>query len=100
MSRCVVVNKYKTEYDIDIQRGTKWGNPHKNMPLTQALAMYEIHFINMLNDGIITVDELKSMAGKRLGCTCKPKACHGDTIARAVNYYNKVETTTLAFLEN
>ncbi|MGL5583699.1 MAG: DUF4326 domain-containing protein [Cetobacterium sp.] len=100
MKRCVVVNKYKSDYDIDIQRGTKYGNPYKNMPRTQALAMYEVHFIDMLKTGVITVDELKAMAGKRLGCTCKPQCCHGDTIARAVNYFNGIKEPTLNFLEN
>lgn len=34
-------------------------------------------------DGI-TLDELRALDGKTLGCFCAPKACHGDVLAQAV----------------
>ncbi|QQM13969.1 hypothetical protein ABNavy71_233 [Acinetobacter phage AB-Navy71] len=89
---CRVVNKYSSEYDINIQRGTIWGNPftveeHGN----QAIPLFKAYFINLIKDGKITRNHLEVLRGQRLGCTCKPKACHGDIIATVVNKLFKDE---------
>lgn len=84
---CVVVNIKNDEYDVLIQRGTKWGNPYGTIHHTrdEAINLYKKHLQNKIKDGKITIDDLKSLRGKRLGCSCKPKRCHGDVLADLVN---------------
>ncbi|MFP9166691.1 DUF4326 domain-containing protein [Enterococcus faecalis] len=38
-----------------------------------------------MKSGEITKAHLEPLRGMRLGCTCKPKPCHGDIIAHIVN---------------
>lgn len=84
-SPCRVVNRYKEDYDVYIGRGTKWGNPHKDMPRAKAIALYKETFKQWLRDGTITLDDLRELQGMRIACSCKPQPCHGDIIAKAVN---------------
>jgi len=79
-----VVNKHHEDYDVLIQRGTKWGNPYKEGSLDYKLSMFSEYFLNQIRSGHITYDDLKELRGKRLGCSCKPKRCHGDFIAECV----------------
>lgn len=46
----------------------------------KAIALYREYFLKRLRvdpEFAVRVEELR---GKRLGCFCKPKACHGDII--------------------
>lgn len=83
---CTVVNKYRETYDIDITRNGKWGNPFslKRMKdnLELCLEYYEIYLDQQITLGRLDPSELK---GKKLGCVCKPKKCHGDILAEYVN---------------
>ena len=38
----------------------------------------------MIDCNKITIDDLLSLDGKRLGCYCKPKPCHGDVLVELV----------------
>lgn len=86
-----VVNKYKEPYDIYIGRGSIWGNP---FPINEAtgdtrevvIEKYRAHLFKQVMRGEITVQQLLELDGKTLGCFCKPKACHGDVIAAAVEW--------------
>lgn len=82
---CVVVNKYKSDFDIDIQRGTKYGNPFYKGTRGENILNFIPWFQDQIRTGVITIDELRAMRGKRLGCTCAPLPCHGDYIAHCVN---------------
>ena len=53
--------------------------------------MHKIYFYQQIRDKVITRDHLETLRGMRLGCTCKPKKCHGDTIAEIVNKLFKDE---------
>lgn len=91
---CIVVNKYKEDYDVYIGRGTVWGNWYSHLPETKAkyktenreesVEKHKDQLRGQIRSGEITIDMLKALNGKRLGCFCKPKSCHGDTIALAV----------------
>jgi hypothetical protein len=65
--------------DVKIDRTTKWGNPFKLSKYTreQSLKLYEPYFVKTL---LQDLDELSG--AKRLGCFCKPLACHGDIIKK------------------
>lgn len=83
-----VVNKYREPYDVYIGRGSKWGNPFSHLEGTkaefmvdsreEAIKAYE-EYLRFRPDLMADLHELR---GKRLGCFCKPKACHGDVLAR------------------
>lgn len=89
-TRCV--NKYKEDYDVYIGRGSKWGNPFTSKPVGQtkaahqcnsreeAVAAYEHYLRN--NEALLYA--LRELIGMRLGCFCKPKACHGDVLVKLV----------------
>jgi len=86
---CQVVNKYKSDYDVDIQRGTIWGNPFSDSDRAHNIARYKPYIIKKIKSGDITIEMLKSLRGKRLGCTCHPLPCHGDIIVAIVNKLTK-----------
>lgn len=86
---CKVVNKYKEPYDIYIGRGSIWGNPYvigQDGSRDEVIAKYKEHLKSQIRSGQITVNQLKQLNGKVLGCFCKPKACHGDVIVLAVEW--------------
>lgn len=85
MQFCTVVNKYKEPFDVYIGRGSKWGNPFKPLDSSDSernrvCDAYEDWFWKT-----DLPDQLHELKGKRLGCFCKPKRCHGDFLARCVN---------------
>ena len=82
-----VVNKHKEKYDVYIGRGSLFGNPYevgRDGTLEQVLVRYKTWFNFLLNDKKF-VKELEKLRGKRIGCFCKPKPCHGDIIAEYLN---------------
>lgn len=84
---CRVVNVKHEPCDIMIQRGSIWGNPYRASEYgrKEALRLYKPWLINQIRTGKITRKDLESLRGKRLGCGCKPKKCHGDILAYLVN---------------
>lgn len=73
---------------IYIGRGSKFGNPYRigvHGNRETVINKYEIHLNNLLDDGIITVNELADMYGFDLVCFCKPLPCHGDVLMRYIN---------------
>lgn len=94
-----VVNKYKDEYDVYIGRGSVWGNPFSHLPETkaqyivkdrdQSVSAYRHYLWHQMDQGFITIEMLRNLNGKRLGCFCKPQACHGDIIVKAVEWAMK-----------
>lgn len=89
MYMCVVVNKYKSQYDVYIGRGSIWGNPFvmsNESQRAEVIAKYKKHLWNQIQSGEITKQDLIALNGKRLGCFCAPKPCHGDVIKDAVNW--------------
>jgi hypothetical protein len=82
-----VVNLRHEEYDVLIARPSKWGNPFqigRDGSREQVIKMYEIH-LRHRPDLLAALPEL---AGKRLGCRCKPEACHGDVLVKLLRELN------------
>ena len=91
---CTVVNKYKSAYDVYIGRGSIWGNPfiaatRSEVDRAIVIAKHKQYLWNQIKKSEITIDQLKALHGKRLGCFCKPKTCHGDNIVAAVEWAMK-----------
>lgn len=95
----IVVNKYKSEYDVYGGRGSVWGNPFSNLPETKALyktnsreesiEKYKPYLWHQMKEGFITHDMLRGLKGKRVSCYCKPKDCHLDVVAAAVEWVTR-----------
>lgn len=81
----VVVNRYKEPFDVYIGRGSPWGNPYtvEEFGREQYISMYRKFLWDSISQGVISKEDILSLSGARLGCFCKPKACHGDVIVSA-----------------
>lgn len=83
--QCTVVNKLEQPFDVYIGRGSKWGNLFvmrnpSDEERDRVCDLYEDYFwISGLQS------QLKELKGRRLGCYCAPKRCHGDFLAKLVN---------------
>lgn len=91
---CKVVNKYKEPYDVYIGRGSMWGNPFRMedksaLERLRVIEEYRKYLVQQIKNGGVTIEQLKQLNGKTLGCYCKPKDCHGDVIVRAVSWAMK-----------
>jgi hypothetical protein len=75
---------------VYIGRGSKWGNPYTHLDSRyvgtvkvstreEAVESYE-RYVKSRPD--LMEAARKELRGKVLGCFCKPKACHGDVLAR------------------
>jgi hypothetical protein len=74
---------------VYIGRGSKWGNPypmngHSDAERQRVINQYRDHLWKQIESGMISKEDLISLDGYKLGCFCKPKACHGDVIVKAV----------------
>lgn len=85
-----------TEHYEYIGRGSYWGNPHSMFetfeesdedPREAVIRMYKYDFDY---DKFLNIDKSKvyELAGKRLGCFCKPQSCHGDVLADYLNQWD------------
>jgi len=80
--RTRVVNKNNEWYDVYIGRGSKFGNPYeigKDGTREEVIEKYREWFNKKIKKVRFRKEVLK-LRGKKLGCYCSPKACHGDVI--------------------
>ena len=78
-----VVNINYEYCDVFIGRPSKWGNPFKigtDGTRTEVIKLYRKHVID---SGLI--NDIGDLRDKKLGCFCKPKACHGDVLVELCN---------------
>jgi len=81
----------KYEY---IGRGSYWGNPYSmyedgdDRDEVIRKFKYDFDFEKFPNKD---KSEVYKLAGKRLGCFCKPEACHGDVLADFLNSWDDGE---------
>jgi hypothetical protein len=92
----VVVNLKHDEYDVYIGRAGKgqdgyFGNPHTmgyvycshckgHHDRDTSIAAFKKDFLSRVNNDREFLRRVLTLRGKRLGCFCKPLACHGDVI--------------------
>lgn len=82
------VNLRVEEYDIYIGRPSKWGNPFvigKHGGRDEVIQKYK----DYVQSKPELMGSLHELEGKRLGCYCKPAACHGDVLAGLANALKK-----------
>ncbi len=84
-------NRSSTSTYEYIGRGSYWGNPHsmfENGDTREEVIRkyeYDFQFDKFPNKA---KDKVFELAGKRLGCFCKPYPCHGDVLAGFLNSYD------------
>ena len=90
-----VVNLYRDDYDVYIGRKGKgkdgyFGNPFDMRDFTreECISRFKEHFLSRVKTDSLFRMKVLDLRGKRLGCFCKPNACHGDVI---VEWINKME---------
>lgn len=77
-----------------IGRGSYWGNPYSmyedgdDREEVIRKFKYDFDFEKFPNKD---KSEVYKLAGKRLGCFCKPEACHGDVLADFLNSWDDGE---------
>lgn len=88
----LVVNRRTEKYDVYIGRGSPFGNPFgvKKTDLVTFIVQNRETAILLYEAWLLEDDELvarvkRELRGKVLGCYCRPKACHGDVLARIAN---------------
>lgn len=83
-----VVHFKRDNYDVYIGRPSIWGNPFSHLensiakfrvPYSEVIPRYE-QWLRSQPELVARVK--RELRGKVLGCWCKPKACHGDVLAR------------------
>jgi hypothetical protein len=98
MTRTQAVNLKREAYDVYIGRAGRgqkgvFGNPvaigrkcpecekvHKDGGST--LGCFRKYFFRRLEEDTEFKSEVLALKGKKLGCFCKPKPCHGDVIVK------------------
>jgi len=86
--KTTIHNKYKEQYDVYIGRPSVFGNPFqigKDGDRQQVVEKYKNYFYNKIHMDEIFKNQVLTLKGKRLGCFCKPHACHGDIICEYLN---------------
>jgi hypothetical protein len=82
--------KSTPEYEY-IGRGSYWGNPYSMFEEGESREevirkyQYDFDYEKFPNK---TKSEVYKLTGKRLGCFCKPQACHGDVLAGYLNSFD------------
>jgi len=82
--------KNTSEYEY-IGRGSYWGNPYSMFAegdsREEVIRKYKYDFEHN-KFAKKERSEVFKLAGKRLGCFCKPEACHGDILAEFLNAWD------------
>jgi hypothetical protein len=78
-----VVHCKREPCDVHVGRPGKWGNPFRIGPdgtRQEVVAKYRAWVVQQPE----LMAALPELAGKTLGCWCKPEACHGDVLVKLV----------------
>lgn len=91
MEKTVVVNKRYEAYDVYIGRGSLFGNPFfigRDGDRGLVIKKYRAWFTERLED-MNFKEAVLSLKGKRLGCYCSPKPCHGDILVEYLEGFKR-----------
>lgn len=70
----------RDKFDVYIGRPSRWGNPFaigRDGTRADVIAKYRA----WITDQPDLLASIRSLHGKRLGCYCSPRPCHGDVLA-------------------
>lgn len=87
-----IVNIKTDDFDCYIGRPNLIGNPYKigkDGNRDQVIAKYRRYFNFMMKTSVVFKEDIENLRGKRLGCYCRPLACHGDVIVEYLEGKNE-----------
>ena len=85
MPKTRVVNIHAEECDVYIGRPSDWGNPFeigKDGNRDEVIRLYAQWFFAQPE---LVARARRELRGKRLGCHCAPKRCHGDVLRKVAD---------------
>ncbi|MBW2675593.1 MAG: DUF4326 domain-containing protein [Deltaproteobacteria bacterium] len=86
--KTTVVNVHLGPCDVCIMRPSIFRNPYeigRDGERADVIVKFRSYFYNRTHSDPKFWAALQELKGKRLGCCCKPKDCHGDVIAAWLN---------------
>lgn len=91
-----VVHCKKSQYDVLIDRTSKWGNPFViGVDGTRSEVIQKFRDWALSNKKFM--ESLDELDDKVLGCWCKPEACHGDVILELIKIRKRQQNITSLF---
>ena len=85
MPHPLVVHCKRAPYDVYIGRPSRWGNPFRLEDETQRDEVVARYRTWLLEQPELLARVRQDLRGKRLGCWCAPRTCHGDVLAEIAN---------------
>ncbi len=79
----IYIGTFHTSSDYGFFAKSKWHNPYKEADYDKSTAM-ELYRRYVVKERDLMA-ELPGLKGKRLGCWCKPRECHGDVLVELAN---------------
>jgi len=86
--KTTVVNVHAGPCDICIMRPSIYSNPFRigiDGTREEVLEKFLNYFKVRMHNDLLFCQAVGELRGKKLGCCCKPKPCHGDIIAAWLN---------------
>lgn len=86
----LVVHCRREPYDVYIGRPGPFGNPFvigRDGTREEVITKYRRWLYERCERDANYRAAVASLRGKVLGCYCAPKACHGDVLTKAAEYY-------------
>ena len=93
-NKTIVVNRHRESYDVHIGRGTKFGNDYRIGQDGTRADVIAKHKKDFYNNPELQEAVWVKLRGKRIGCSCKPLACHGDTYVDYIENRERQENET------
>lgn len=84
-----IVHCLRAKNDVFIGRPSIWGNPFKiglDGTREEVIEKYE----KWIRTQPHILRHLPDLKGKRLGCFCAPKACHGDVLIKLMKEFGVI----------
>lgn len=86
MSETKVVNLKHDDFDVYIGRPSDFGNPFPvGTDRKRCIQLFENYFLKRVKVDEEFKQKVLTLRGKKLGCYCKPQACHGDVIKQYID---------------
>jgi len=90
MNKTTVVNVKTDQYDVYIGQDARygpatWGNPFvtgDDGDSDEVIKKYNNYIRRRVSLDNSLYTQLLDLGGKRLGCHCKPRACHGEMLVK------------------
>jgi len=97
--KTIVVNRKVDYEDVYIGRGSPFGNKYiigKDGNRQECIEKYKVWFYKRLKKPRFK-RAVEALRGRRLGCSCKPKACHGDIIVEYLERQENEDSVAVFF---